>query len=656
MSSWQEFNDEEFDFSQEDQDEEEQLYTSQKDSIIFLIDSSKAMFEEKFENDIEAFYFAVKSAANVYCDKIISSNSDLLGTVFFGTKEKKNEFDFEGIYTFTELDNPDAQSIKKLENLSENKNFEDYGHGDYEINEALWICQHLFSHVPKSVGYKRIFLLTNDENPCEKENSLKKAIERSKELLENDITIELFVLKSQKRDFDSSLFWEKIIARDEDDYSDGKITFDSCEKFDQLREKVRRKEFKKRTLTSLELKIGNNISLGVGLYNLISSAKKDSAIWLQNENNLPIKTETKQICEDTGSELMKNDIKVYFDYGKKRGIFEKEEIQKLSTITDQGLTLIGFKPKSRLKVYHNYKSSLFAYPNDHLFSGSSVALSALLKKMIEMDKIAICTMTQRKNSSPVYVALIPQEEELDEDQTQISPPGFNVIYLPYADGIRKLLSFEREENPTEKQVLKAKKLVSKLYIDFSSCNFENPSLQQHYASLQALALDQKELDEVTDYVKPDIEGMSKYCQTVEDFKDSVYPTDYTFEEAEKKPKSTKKRKGRDDSDDEIDTKKKVKKEDTDDEPPKKATKRPNTTVVKSRKKKVESQESIDESQSQDASDEEIDVVSLCKNGHLGNLKNDVLKAFLKQYKLSVSGKKQDLIQRIEDYLKKRGKI
>jgi hypothetical protein len=43
------------------------------------------MFEEKFENDTEGFYFALKSAANVYCDKIISSNTDLLGVVFFGT-------------------------------------------------------------------------------------------------------------------------------------------------------------------------------------------------------------------------------------------------------------------------------------------------------------------------------------------------------------------------------------------------------------------------------------------------------------------------------------------------------------------------------------------------------------------------------------------
>jgi ATP-dependent DNA helicase 2 subunit 1 len=538
----------------------------------------------------------------------------------------------------------------------------------------LWICQHLFTHVPKSVGYKRIFLLTNDENPC-KEQSLKKTVERSKELLEDDITIELFALKNKNKSFDSSLFWEKIIAKDEDDYT-GRITFDYCEKFDQLKEKIRRKEFKKRVLNSIELKIGNDISIAIGLYNMVNQTTKQSAVWLQNENNNPIQTETKYICQDTGSELMKNDIKLFFTYGASRGIFDKEEIQRLSNISEQGLRVLGFKPKSRLKIYQNFRSSLFAYPNDKLISGSSSAFSALLKKMIEMEKIAICTLTQRKASAPVYVALVPQQEVLDENQNQIEPPGFHIIYLPYADGIRKLLSFERKQYATEKQVLKAKKLVSKLYIDFSSYNFENPSLQQHYASLQALALDHKEVDPITDYIQPDLEGMSKYDNVIEDFKDSVYPVDYVFDEEVKPKAASKKRKTRDeDDDDEVDKKKvkketkskkvkEVKEEEEIEENPKKATKRPNTnngtTVVKSRKKKEVKSETEESQKTQDEDEEdeeeEIDIVALCKKGELGKLKNDILKAFLKQYKLSVSGKKEELIQRISEYLKKRGKI
>lgn len=31
-----------------------------------------------------------------------------------------------------------------------------------------------------------------------------------------------------------------------------------------------------------------------------------------------------------------------------------------------------------------------------------------------------------------------QDEELDDQSIQISPPGFHVIFLPFADDIRKL--------------------------------------------------------------------------------------------------------------------------------------------------------------------------------------------------------------------------
>ena len=33
---------------------------------------------------------------------------------------------------------------------------------------------------------------------------------------------------------------------------------------------------------------------------------------------------------------------------------------------------------------------------------------------------------------------ILQEEELDERNLQVAPPGFHVIFLPYADDFRKL--------------------------------------------------------------------------------------------------------------------------------------------------------------------------------------------------------------------------
>ena len=61
---------------------------------------------------------------------------------------------------------------------------------------------------PKNVGYKRIFLFTNDDNPINSDSNLRtKCIERTKDLIESDITIELFIVKPKDKKFDTSLFW-----------------------------------------------------------------------------------------------------------------------------------------------------------------------------------------------------------------------------------------------------------------------------------------------------------------------------------------------------------------------------------------------------------------------------------------------------------------
>ncbi len=78
---------------------------------------------------------------------------------------------------------------------------------------------------------------------------------------------------------------------------------------------------------------------------------------------------------------------------------------------------------------------------------------------------------------------------MDEDGSQLTPPGFHVIPLPYADDIRSLKLNPPPEGssrysyylcsyilfPVEtEQIGKAKKLVKALRIKFDSRNFENP--------------------------------------------------------------------------------------------------------------------------------------------------------------------------------------
>ena len=63
-----------------------------------------------------------------------------------------------------------------------------------------------------------------------------------------------------------------------------------------------------------------------------------------------------------------------------------------------GMTLMGFKPKSYLKTYHNVKHSMFVYPDEKKVVGSSQCSDALITEMIRKEKIAIVRVQVRENT------------------------------------------------------------------------------------------------------------------------------------------------------------------------------------------------------------------------------------------------------------------
>ena len=115
--------------------------------------------------------------------------------------------------------------------------------------------------------------------------------------------------------------------------------------------------------------------------------------------------------------------------------------------------------------------------------------------MLSEDKIAIVRFIPRDNSVVRFCALLPQDEKLDEDDGFQTPAGFQCVFLPYADDIRDLnqileaAGYEAEgqdeqeeekggivESLSKQEKDAAKLLVKNMAIDFSSRNFENPSI------------------------------------------------------------------------------------------------------------------------------------------------------------------------------------
>jgi ATP-dependent DNA helicase 2 subunit 1 len=519
----------------DDLDESEFPFWMNRDSIIFLIDAQKPMFEETLESEIP-FHIAVKCAISTLTDKIISSESDLVGVCFYGTREKNNPNDFENIFVFSELDVPDAQKIIDLETLLKSDFSKEFGHceGEFPFCDALWTCSTMFSNCTTKVGHKRIFLFTNDDNPnANNENLRNQSIQRAKDLAELGIDIELFPINKATQTFNPTKFYQYVITVEEDEDT-GTPNFDAAAKFEELRARVRRKEFKKRSLGRLSLFIADDIEVAVKLYNLVQTTTKGPYVWLDAKTNQPLKTITHYVDEDTGTLLVDSQIRYVYEFGGEKIFFQKEEIQNIKHLDRvEGLRLMGFKPISRLKYYHNLKHASFLYPDEQSIKGSTVAFSSLLAQMLKMQKMAIC-MYSKSNSTPRFVALLPQKEEFDHDGTQMTPPGFHLIHLPYADDIRPL-KFEPQPKATTEQIVKAKKVVKSLRIKFDSRNFENPALQRHYANLQAIALDREILEETPDYVVPDEEGMAKYADLIDDFRRSVFPETYNVLDPKKTP-------------------------------------------------------------------------------------------------------------------------
>ncbi|GMF65339.1 unnamed protein product [Phytophthora lilii] len=265
-------------------------------------------------------------------------------------------------------------------------------------------------------------------------------------LLETDLkrTLNLFYITPPgKVNFDLSKFYGcsfKDFSVDEDEEVGNELTLQPAfpvASLDDLMDGSLRKRFRKRRLTTFPLHITKGVSIGVELYALVVVQRKNTPVALDASTNIPLKTETKWLCEDTGAYLTPDQIKKYIDYGGKRVYFTRDDVVEIKHYDAPGLQLICFKPLSSLKWNENIRSPYFMYPCDGYIEGSSTAFMAILNSMVKKNKFALGRLIARKTSEPRLVALIPQEEENDE-MGQVQPSGFNVIFLPYLDDIRDI--------------------------------------------------------------------------------------------------------------------------------------------------------------------------------------------------------------------------
>ena len=514
-----------------DKDFQEQHFFPTKDCILFLIDCSPSMHNliqdsNKVSTPISSL---LKITENFLKTKIISNQNDLFGIVLFNTDKINNEMNFEGVNILFKIEAPNAFNIKKIKMMAQNC--------DPEVNKEKYKSEldEIFKPIEnydKKSYKRRIFLFTDNDDPIPNPQEKNICIQRAKDMSDSDITIELFPMNFDNKRFNLNNFYAQIIPANSDDDLDGGndniLSIEQCtDRLRELTKRIRQKEIKKRTLGKCPFYLTNNTKIYMNVYSCIKKSNKGRIFNVDAKTNKLLKIANSIICKDTGSELYPEQVGTYQLYGNKKIPFTKEEMGKIKFLEEPGMKLMGFKSIDSIKPYYNLRESYFIYPNELYSNGSSKLIDALIKQMLNKNKCAIVKFVAREGSVIKICALMPQAEKYDEDYFQ-TPPGFNMIVLPWADDIRSnsviMAKFPKdlpEVNDEECEL--AKKLIKKMNISFDCRAFENYELQKFYATLQALALDEPSEEPVEDTLQPNEEGLEKVLNGLdEEFRKAIF--------------------------------------------------------------------------------------------------------------------------------------
>ena len=649
-----------------DQDSSEQQFLPSKECIIFLIDCHSTMHgifqDSSISTKSTPLSTILKVTENFLKTKIISNQNDLFGMVLFNTSITNNEMNFDGINTLFKIAAPNALIIKKIKIMTQNcdpqlneKNYKKELNDIFKpaediksnnLSNALWIVHSLLKNYDKKSYKRRIFLFTDNDDPITDNQEKNLCLQRAKDMNDSDITIELFPMNFDNKRFNLSNFYSQIIPANSDDDLDGGndnlLSIEQCtDRLRELTKRIRQKEIKKRTLGKCPFYLTNNTKIYMNIYSSIRKAYKGKIYNVDAKTNKLLKGVNSIICKDSGADLYPEQVGTYQLYGNKKIIFSKEEMNKIKFLEQPGMKLMGFKSIDSIKPYYNIRESYFIYPNELFSNGAGKLVDALIKQMTNKKKCAIVKFVAREGSTVKFCALLPQQEKYDEDYFQ-TPPGFNMIVLPWADDIRsnsEILSKNPKILPkvTDEQSELAKKLIKKMNISFDCRAFENVELQKFYATLQALALEETNVEPVEDTLQPHTEGLEKVLDGLDEtFRQSIFGKEggKTSEVCEKYVKGNRnKKRSRSKS-----------KSDVSEESRSQSKKK-----RKKKKKKEDSDEDEKEEQGGNYSDEIIR--KMMNNKKLEKMTVPELKDICRIRNIATKGlKKVDILEKIRNYL------
>ncbi|KAF8476857.1 SPOC like C-terminal domain-containing protein [Kalaharituber pfeilii] len=631
-----------------DEEDEEEVdgtqYQAQKDAILFAIHVSPSMLSTHADDTagtdsgdnpkkkrlkskpVSAVRTALQCAYEVLQQRIISNPNDMMGILLFGTEETKfpDGNGYKHCYLLLDLDVPDAAGIKALRRLIEDE--EEFSRLMVPSNEpplmpnVLFGANQIFTTKASNFSSRRLFLITDDDNPHGNDKALKNsAITRARDLYDLGVRIDPFYISNPgKPEFDPSKFYEDIIYRtpggdDDDEDPEGgdpgavhlKPTADGTLRLHEMISSIRTKSTPKRAQFSVKMEIGPGLEIGVKGYILYKRQAKARShyVYMGGEKPQIVKGETTQLAEDTARVVEKTEIRKAYKFGGETVLFTPEEIKEIRNFGNPVLRVLGFKPAGVLRFMDNVRPAQFIYPSESEYVGSTRVFAALHRKLLEADKIAIAWFIARRNASPVLVAMVPSEKKVEVKNPDVvlarAPPSL----VDRMRAVVKQLHMPKGYRPDK---------------------YPNPALQWHYRILQAIALDEEMPEKPEDATVPKYRLIRKHAaekvlEWGEELEESWLKAGGVVKPEPPVPSKGKKRA--------------LKEEDGED-------------VGSSPKKRVRGGKEGDRG----LTDEE--VRRAYEKGAVGRFTVAQLKTWMVRKKLDVTGKKGDLVERVEAWCEK----
>ncbi|CAM9365845.1 unnamed protein product, partial [Hapterophycus canaliculatus] len=244
----------------------------------------------------------------------------------------------ENVFVVLDLATPSAKRIRDLDALASGEvSFASKYGGSIGVEDpcplksGLWSCQTEFNTIKQPMDHKRIFLFTNDDNPLRGDaDETKKVHMIAQDAVNASIELKLFHLKRKGVPFNPDKFYRAILTGDGDDYNEEAIG-EGAESTNELIDKVRRKEFKKRRLARMPFHLregaeGRGVSFDVQVFNMLHPAKRPNPIHLDARTNKPVQIISKLMDDKTGAQLDEHEVRTYLEFAGERAYISKDEM------------------------------------------------------------------------------------------------------------------------------------------------------------------------------------------------------------------------------------------------------------------------------------------------------------------------------------------